>query len=121
VPASSSRCGTEKEESLKPPTTIALDLSKSVFEVAVERGGRICERRRLNRRDAEAILSARHRREIVPVPVKTVKQQTISSLHRIRSVLVQTLISCQEHLSDWLPVCGFHPGPEPMLAPTTRP
>ena len=20
--------------------------------------------------------------------------------------------------SDWLPVCGFHPGPEPTLAPT---
>ena len=32
----------EKEESMGNPTTVAVDLSKSVFEVAVERRGRIC-------------------------------------------------------------------------------
>jgi len=125
---------------MENPTTIAIDLSKSVFEVAVERQGRICQRKRLNRgqlvaflsqcpkaavlmetcgsshywgrmaegfghevgllpaqyvkkyrigqktdrRDVEAILSARGRKDVVPVPVKTVEQQTISSLHRIR-------------------------------------
>ena len=131
---------------MENPTTIAVDLSKSVFEIAVERDGRICDRRRLNRRqtitflsqrskatvlmeacgsshhwgrvaqelghtvfllpaqhvkpyrigqktdrrDAEAILSARHRESIVPVPVKTVEQQTISSLHRVRAALMKT-------------------------------
>ena len=29
----------EKEESMENPTTIAVDLSKSVFEIAVERQG----------------------------------------------------------------------------------
>jgi len=38
-------------------TTIAIDLSKGVFEVAVERGGRTCQRRRLNRRQPAAFLS----------------------------------------------------------------
>jgi transposase len=123
---------------MENPTTIAVDLSKNVFEIAVEREGRISERKRLNRRqmieffsqcegatvlmetcgsshywgrvlqamghtvkllpaqhvkpyrigqktdrrDAEAILSARHRESIVPVPVKTVEQQTICALRR---------------------------------------
>ena len=131
---------------MENPTTIAIDLSKSVFEIAVERGGRICQRKRLSRgqmmtflsccpkatvlmetcgsshywgrkaqelghevkllpaqhvrpyrigqktdrRDTEAILSARHRETILPVPVKTVEQQTISSLHRIRAALMKT-------------------------------
>lgn len=131
---------------MENPTTIAVDLSKSVFEVAVERGGRICQRKRLSRhqlaaflsqvseavvlmetcgsshywgrvaqgfghtvrllpahhvkpyrigqktdrRDAEAILAARHREDIVPVPVKTVEQQTIASLHRLRAALMKT-------------------------------
>jgi len=130
-------------------TTIAVDLSKSVFEVAVERQGRICQRKRLSRRqlaaflsecaetmvlmetcgsshywgrkaqgfghtvrllpaqhvkpyrigqktdrrDAEAILKARRDERIVPVPVKTVEQQTISSLHRIRAALMKTQIA----------------------------
>lgn len=134
---------------MENPTTIAVDLSKSVFEVAVERQGRICQRKRLSRhqlaaflsqvseavvlmetcgsshywgrvaegfghtvgllpaqhvkkyrigqktdrRDAEAILAARHREGIVPVPVKTVEQQTISSLHRIRAALMKTRIA----------------------------
>jgi transposase len=39
-----------KEESVKEHTTIAVDLSKSVFEVAISRDpGRVCERRRLLR------------------------------------------------------------------------
>ncbi len=133
---------------MENPTTIAVDLSKDVFEVAVERQGRICQRKRLSRRqmvayfsqcpvatvwmetcgtshywgrvaqgfghavkllpaqhvkkyrigqktdrrDVEAILAARHREDIVPVPVKTVEQQTISSLHRIRAALMKTRI-----------------------------
>ena len=131
---------------MENPTTIAIDLSKSVFEVAVEREGRICQRKRLtraqlitflsqapkatvlmetcgtshywgrkaqelghevkllpaqhvepyrigqktDRRDCEAILSARSRKTIIPVPVKTVEQQTICSLHRIRAALMKT-------------------------------
>jgi transposase len=134
---------------MENPTTIAVDLSKSVFEVAVERQGRICQRKRLSRRqlaaflsecpkatvlmetcgsahywgrmaqgfghtvgllpaqyvkkcrigqktdrrDAEAILSARGRKDIVPVPVKSAEQQTISSLHRIRAALMKTRIA----------------------------
>ena len=35
---------------MENPTTIAVDLSKNVFEIAVERQGRICQRKRLNRR-----------------------------------------------------------------------
>jgi len=131
---------------MENPTTIAIDLSKDVFEIAVERQGRIRQRKRLNRRqtitflsqcpqatvlmetcgsshywgrlaqefghavqllpaqhvkpyrigqktdrrDTEAILSARHRESIVPVPVKTVEQQTICALHRVRGALMKT-------------------------------
>ena len=42
---------------MENPTTIAIDLSKGVFEVGVERGGRTCQRRRLNRRQLGAFLS----------------------------------------------------------------
>lgn len=139
----------EKEESVGNPTTVAVDLSKSVFEVAVERQGRICQRRRLSRRqmteffsrcegatvvmeacgsshywgrklqglghevwllppqhvrpyvlgnktdrgDCEAILSARHRETIVPVPVKSVEQQSIVCLHRLRGAWIKTRTS----------------------------
>jgi transposase len=134
---------------MENPTTIAIDLSKSVFEVAVERQGGICQRKRLNRRqlaaflsecaratvlmetcgtshywgrmaqglghtvkllpalhvkkyrigqktdrrDVEAILKARHDERVVPVPVKSIEQQTISSLHRIRAALMKTRIA----------------------------
>jgi transposase len=134
---------------MENPTTIAVDLSKSVFEIAVEREGRICQRKRLNRRqmieffsrceratvvmeacgsshywgrviqdlghdvrllppqhvkpyvlgnktdrrDTEAILSARHRESIVPVPVKTIEQQTIVFLHRLRAAWMKTRTS----------------------------
>jgi transposase len=134
---------------MENPTTIAVDLSKSVFEVAVEKQGRICQRKRLSRRemteffsqcekatvvmeacgsshhwgrklqrlghdvrllppqhvrpyvlgsktdrrDAEAILAARHRETIVPVPVKSVEQQSIACLHRLRSAWIKTKTS----------------------------
>jgi transposase len=137
---------TEKEESMENPTTIAIDLSKSVFEIAVERQGRVCQRKRLNRRQTIAFLSqspkatvlmetcgtshyfgrvaqgfghtvkllpaqrvARNRignktdrrdtgailrsgtdERIEPVPVKTVEQQTICALHRVRAALMKT-------------------------------
>jgi transposase len=139
----------EKEESMENPTTIAVDLSKSVFEIAVERQGRICQRKRLgrrqmteffsqveravvvmeacgsshywgrklqklghevrllppqhvrpyvvgnktDRRDCEAILSARHREAIVPIPVKSVEQQSIAFLHRLRASWIKTKTS----------------------------
>ena len=139
----------EKEESVGNLTTFAVDLSKSVFEVAVERRGRICQRRRLSRRqmteffsrceratvvmeacgsshywgrklqgfghevrllppqhvrpyvlgnktdrrDCEAILSARHRETIVPVPVKSVEQQSVACLHRLRGAWMKTRTS----------------------------
>jgi transposase len=134
---------------MENPTTIAVDLSKSVFEIAVERQGRICQRKRLNRRgmveffaqcegatvvmeacgsshywgrrlkslghdvrllppqhvrpyvlgnktdrrDAEAILSARHREAIVAVPVKSIEQQAVAFLHRVRAAWMKTRTS----------------------------
>jgi transposase len=134
---------------MENPTTIAIDLSKNVFEIAVERGGRICQRKRLNRRqmieffsqcpkatvvmeacgsshywgrvlmrlghdvrllppqhvkpyvlgnktdrrDCEAILSARHREAIVPVPVKSIEQQSVVFLHRLRATWIKTRTS----------------------------
>jgi transposase len=127
---------------VKEHTTIAVDLSKSVFEVAVSReSGRVCERRRLSRgqmtrffsqrppatvlleacgsshhwarqieslghrvlllppqhtrryvlrdktdrADATALLEAHRNEQIAPVPVKTLHQQTLAALHRLRS------------------------------------
>jgi transposase len=122
------------------PTMIAVDLAKNVFEIAVEREGRVCQRKRLNRkemaeffaqaprsvvvmeacgtahywgrviqslghevrllpaqrvkpfqhrnktdrRDAEGILKAAGDERIRPVPVKSVQQQSIGFLHRLR-------------------------------------
>ena len=134
---------------MENPTTIAVDLSKDVFEVAVERQGRICQRKRLSRRqlvaflseqppatvlmeacgsshdwgrraqgyghavrllpaqhvskcrigdktdrrDCEAILQAGRREAIVAVPVKSVEQQAVCGLHRIRAALMKTRTS----------------------------
>ena len=134
---------------MENPTTIAVDLSKDVFEVAVERQGRICQRKRLSRRqlvallseqapsavvmeacgtshywgrkaqglghmvrllppqhvaryrignktdrrDVEAILEAGRRASIVAVPVKSIEQQAVCSLHRVRSALMKTRTS----------------------------
>jgi transposase len=129
------------------PTTIAVDLAKSVFEIAVsQRPGRVCQRRRLSRTemvpffsqqapatvlleacgsshywarqleslghrvlllppqhvrryvlrdktdraDATALLEAHRNEQIVPVPVKTLHQQTIAALHRLRSGWLST-------------------------------
>ena len=46
-----------------------------------------------DRRDCEAILSARHRETIVPVPVKSVEQQSIACLHRLRGAWIKTKTS----------------------------
>ncbi len=127
---------------MKEHTTIAVDLSKSVFEVAVSREpGRVSERRKLSRNqmtrffaqrpsatvlleacgsshhwarqiqslghrvlllpphqtrryvlrdktdraDATALLEAHRNEQIAPVPVKTLAQQTLAALHRLRS------------------------------------
>ena len=131
---------------MENPTTIAVDLSKSVFEIAVERQGRICQRKRLSRgqmitflsqcakatvlmetcgtshywgrkaqefghtvkllpaqrvaknrignktdrRDTGAILRSGTDERVVPVPVKSVEQQTICALHRVRAALTKT-------------------------------
>jgi transposase len=129
------------------PTTIAVDLAKSVFEIAVsDRPGRIRERHRLSRArfvrffaqrppalvlleacgsahhwareltilghrvvllpphltvpyvardktdrsDAKALLEAFRNEDIHPVPIKTVGQQALASLHRLRSTWLTT-------------------------------
>jgi transposase len=132
-----------QEEAEMDATTVAVDLAKDVFEVAVAtHAGRIIERKRLTRRaferyldalapgtgvvmeacgtahywgrrcqaqgaqvrllpaqyvrpyvrrnktdrtDAEALLEAHRCGEIHVVPVKTVEQQTLQALHRVRT------------------------------------
>lgn len=128
-------------------TTIAVDLAKSVFEVAVsDRPGRVRERRRLSRgqfeaflseqapaevvmeacgmahhwarearargheaillpptdvrryvrgnktdrADAKALLEARRNEDVRPVPVKSIDQHVLASLHRLRSAWMAT-------------------------------
>ena len=131
---------------MENPTTIAIDLSKNVFEIAVEREGRVCQRKRLNRRqtieflsqcakatvlletcgsahyfgrvaegfghtvrllpaqrvarnrignktdrrDTGAILRSGTDERVMAVPVKSVEQQTICALHRVRFALMKT-------------------------------
>ena len=58
---------------MENPTTIAVDLSKNVFEIAVERKGRICQRKRLNRGQTIAFLSQ--------CPRATVLIETCGSSH----------------------------------------
>ena len=127
---------------MNDPTTIAVDLAKSVFEIAVSRQpGRVAERRRLSRvqmtrffaqhppstvlleacgsshywarqiegmghrvlllppqhvrryvlrdktdrADATALLEAHRNEQIASVPVKSLHQQTLATLHRLRS------------------------------------
>ncbi|MDH3846070.1 MAG: IS110 family transposase [Myxococcales bacterium] len=131
-------------------TTIAVDLAKSVFEIAVShRPGKIAERHRLNRRrferflalqapativmeacgtahywgrraqagghrvrllpardvaryvkgnktdrsDVKGILEADRNEDVRPVPIKSVEQQALMSLHRMRSTWVATRTS----------------------------
>lgn len=132
---------------MKEHTTIAVDLSKTVFELAVSHEpGRVAERHRLSRgqlirffaqrspatvlleacgsshhwarqieahghrvlllpprhvrryvlrdktdrADATALLEAHRNEQIAPVPVKTLHQQTLAALHRIRSAWLAT-------------------------------
>ena len=127
--------------------TIAVDLAKTVFEIAASKEpGRVCLRKRLSRRqmlpffsqqspatvlleacgsshhwarqlqtlghrvlllpphhvrryllrdktdraDATALLEAHRNEQISPVPVKTLHQQTLASLHRLRSGWIAT-------------------------------
>jgi len=58
---------------MENPTTIAIDLSKSVFEIAVEREERICQRKRLNRGQLSAFLSQ--------CPKATVLMETCGTSH----------------------------------------
>jgi hypothetical protein len=58
---------------MENPTTIAIDLSKNVFEIAIERQGRICERKRLNRRQTITFLSQ--------CPKATILMETCGSSH----------------------------------------
>jgi transposase len=105
------------EEPVVKHTTIAVDLSKTVFEIALSNHpGRVCERKRLSRTRLASFFSNRpaatvlleacgsahhwarqlqsleaHRNEkILPVPIKTIAQQTLTALHRIRSGWIQT-------------------------------
>lgn len=128
-------------------TTIAVDLAKSVFEIAVSRHpGKVAERRRLSREtflrffanrepatvlmeacgsahywarqieahghrvlllpaqhtrpyvtanktdrsDAKGLLEAQRNEQIRPVPVKSIDQQALSALHRMRSAWLAT-------------------------------
>jgi len=132
---------------VKKHTTIAVDIAKSVFEIAVsDRPGHVSERQRLtrarmlaffrerppavvvleacgsahplgrelgemghevrllppkhvrpyvlrdktDRTDARALLEANRNEEIMPVPVKTVGQQALSAVHRLRSGWLRT-------------------------------
>ncbi len=50
---------------MENPTTIAVDLSKSVFEIAVERQGRIRQRKRLSRRQMAEFFSQCERATVV--------------------------------------------------------
>jgi transposase len=134
-----------KEEFVEKHMTIAVDLAKNVFEIAVSReSGRVCLRKRLgrtqmmaffrdyppstglleacgsshhfgrqlqalghrvlllpphhtrryvlrdktDRADATALLEAHRNEQISPVPLKSLHQQTLASLHRLRSTWV---------------------------------
>jgi transposase len=134
--------GEEKEESVEKHTVVAVDIAKSIFEVAVShRPGHVAMRRRLSRQtflmffaqlplctvvmeacgsahswarqlqkrgftvvllaphqvrpyvvrnktdrtDAKGILEAYRNADLHPVPVKSVAQQVLTSLHRFRS------------------------------------
>jgi len=145
-------------------TTIAVDLAKSVFEVAVsQRPGKVAERRRLSRgqfsrflserapatlvmeacgtahywgreagarghqvvllpphvvrpyvtrnktdgADAKGLLEALRNEAIRPVPVKSVEQQVLSGLHRVRSAWMATRTARLNTLRGLLRELGF--------------
>ena len=158
----------EKEESVIENTTVAVDLAKNVFEVAVSRlPGRIALRRRLKRNellpylaqqpaatvlleacgsahhwareashlghrvvllpphrtkqyragsktdraDAKAMLEAFRNDELHPVPIKSIAQQSLALLHRLRSgwmrsrtARLNTLRGILRELGETIPV-----------------
>src|ERR1035437_5491563 len=83
---------------MENPTTIAVDLSKNIFEIAVEREGRICERKRLNRRQMIEFFSQ--------CEGATVLMETCGSSHYWGRVLqamghtVKLLPRSEEHTSE---------------------
>jgi transposase len=91
-------------------TTISVDVAKSVFEIAVSlHPGHVAETHRLPRprfaaffaarkpttvvMEAKGILEAFRNQAIHPVPVKTVAQQALAALHRLRSRWMATRTS----------------------------
>ncbi len=76
-------------------TTVGVDLAKSRFELAVADGEyRIQRRARLTRtqfphaggaRPPGALIEVSRCAEIRPVPVKSIEQQSIQQLHRLRA------------------------------------
>ena len=145
-------------------TLIAVDLAKSVFEIAVsQRPGRVCERKRLSRQqfsrflaerapatvvmeacgtahfwgrqadarghrvvllpphavrpyvqrnktdgaDAKGLLEAVRNEGIRPVPVKSVDQHVLASLHRLRSAWMETRTARLNTLRGLLRELGF--------------
>lgn len=156
------------------PTTIAVDLANSVFEIAVSKeAGRVCQRRRVtrsqmasffvahpaatvlmeacgsahhwgrllesqghkvrllpphhvrryrlgnktDRADADALLEAGRNEQILPVPVKTVGQQTLTALHALRSGWMSTRTARLNSLRGLLRELGIviARGPRPVL------
>ncbi len=161
-----------KEESVRKSTTIAVDLAKNVFQVAVSHHpGKVAETLRLSRKkflpffaerkpslvlleacgmahhwgrelgqlghqvlllppayvkpyvrrnktdraDAKGLLEAHRNEEIHPVPVKSVAQQTLTGLHRLRTAWVgdrtariNTIRGILRELGLSLPVGAHH-------------
>ena len=147
------------------PTTIAVDLAKSVFEVAVShREGEVSQRKRLTRpqfvrflresepadlvmeacgtshfwareadrcghrvrllpahevkryvgrsktdaADAKGLLEAARNRDLKPIPIKSIDQHVIASLHRLRSAWVSTRTSRLNTLRGLLRELGLN-------------
>src|SRR6266850_8276771 len=159
-------------------TTIAVDLAKSVFQVAIShRPGRVDEERRLSRdrfltffaqqppatvvfeacgsahywarqlqpfghtlrllpahdvrryvrrnktdrTDTKGMLEANRNEEIHPVPVKTIEQQAIASLHRLRSTWLATRTARLNTVRGLLREFGiFIPVGAPHVVPHVR-
>lgn len=154
----------QKEESDMKSTIIAVDLAKSVFQIAVSRHpGKVSESHRLSRRqflrfcaerqpalvlmeacgtahywgqqlgklghevvllpphairpyvsrnktdhaDAKALLEAHRNEDIHPVPVKSVAQQTLTALHRLRSAWMADRIARLNLVRGILRELGF--------------
>jgi transposase len=157
---------------VKPTTTIAVDIAKNVFQVAVsKRPGRVAEEHRLSRtrflrffaqrqpatvlleacgtahhwarklrqlghspvllpvrhvapyrttnktdrNDARALLEASRNEKIVPVPVKSIDQQSLTALHRLRSqwladrtARINTLRGLLRELGHFIPQGARH-------------